>query len=507
MRIAKLPIIICAASTLLVSTLLVNCDGDDPLRSFRTANQADTCQAGDRTETGLQGQTSLTQRMDGDAAAGIQCNLSLLGQFQGEGAYHAQTWIDNCSYYSTADGATMVHPGVAVIDVSDPQTPTATAYLNTPSMLETWESLKMSTARHLLAAVESEGGAGKAPGFSVYDVTNCAQPVLQASVDLPIPPDTEIKGHAGAMAPDGRTYYGSTYNVSLYIIDISDPTHPQLMLNWVPADGIGIPHDLSVSEDGNRLYLMQPGTSKTGKNGVVIVDVSDFNQRLANPQPRVVSTLFWPDGGIAMTSEQIAIQGKPYLLVSDELQHGSRQAACANGTPPFSYGRLIDISDETAPTEVGKLTLQIDNPANCAALANDPAFVASEEGTGFGYSAHYCTADNRQDTRMVACSRHEAGIRVFDVSTPQLPAEVAYYKPPIHTGENLPGSGINGVKNRTYDWNKSHSRFLNRNGRIELWTTSADNGFQVLQFETYLRTTRPDLFVNVPTALTTITVP
>jgi len=71
----------------------------------------------------------------------------------------------------------------------------------------------------------------------------------------------------------------------------------------------------------------------------------------------------------------------------------------------------------------------------------------------------------------------------------------------------LPGSVINGVKNRTYDWNKSHSRFLNRNGRIELWTTSADNGFQVLQFEDYLRAARPDLFVNVPTALTTITVP
>jgi len=496
------------AVSLLTASVLIDCSGDVATPGAAvTANQAESCQVGDRTETGLQGQTTLTQRMNGDAAKGLQCNLSLVGQSQGQGAFHAQTWIDNCSYYSTADSPAQAHPGVAVIDVSDPTRPTATAYLSAPAMLETWESLKMSTARHLLAAVESEGGAGKAPGFALYDVTSCTQPVLDAAVDLPIPPDTEIKGHAGAMAPDGMTYYGSTYLVSLYIIDISDPTNPQLMLNWVPPGGIGIPHDLSVSEDGNRVYVMQPGSSVTGKNGLVILDVSDFNQRKPNPQVRVVSTLFWPDGGIAMTSEQIAIHGTPYLLVSDELQAGSRQAACANGTPPFAYARLIDISDETAPTQTGLLKLQIDDPANCAALADDPAYVASEEGTSFGYSTHYCTADNRQDARMVACSRHEVGIRIFDVSTPQHPTEVAYYKPPIHTGENLPASGINGVVDRTYDWNKSHSRFLSRNGRIELWTTSADNGFQVLEFEPYLRSVRPDLFVNVPTDLTTITVP
>jgi hypothetical protein len=87
------------------------------------------------------------------------------------------------------------------------------------------------------------------------------------------------------------------------------------------------------------------------------------------------------------------------------------------------------------------------------------------------------------------------------------PREIAYYKPPIHTGENIPGSGINGTVNRTYDWNKSHSRFLNRNGRIELWTTSADNGFQVLQFSDDLVLRERPLFSKVPTSLETITIP
>jgi hypothetical protein len=46
------------------------------------------------------------------------------------------------------------------------------------------------------------------------------------------------------------------------------------------------------------------------------------------------------------------------------------------------------------------------------------------------------------------------------------------------------------MTDRTYDWNESHSRFLNRTGRIELWTTSADKGFQVLQFRSALPRSR-----------------
>jgi hypothetical protein len=492
-----------------LSLALAGCGGGggNSVPPFNAATAS--CAPGDNVETGLQGQTTNAERMGGSAAKGIQCNLTLLGQFQGEGAYHAQTWIDVCSYYSTANGAGQQHPGVAVIDVSDPQNPKATAYLSAPSMLQTWESLKMSTARKLLAAVESEGGTGINPGFAVYDVTDCRNPVLKASVNLPIPAGTIIKGHAGAIAPDGRTYYGSTTAApgSLYIIDIEDPTNPKLMLNFMPADGIGVGHDLSVSKDNNRVYLMQLGQGTAGKNGLTILDVSDFNARKANPQIRIVGSHYWTDAGVGMTSEQIAIGGKPFLLVSDELQSGytagTRASACANNLPLFGFGRLVDMSDETHPFTVSRLLLDVDNPKNCDKLADDLGFL----NAGFGYSAHYCTADNRENTQLVACSRHEAGIRVFDVRDPSNPKEVAYYKPPIHTGANLPGSGINGTANRTYDWNKSHSRFLSRNGRMELWTTSADNGFQVLQFNPSLVSSTPQLFANVPTSLAQITVP
>ena len=489
------------ASLALVSVALLSCGGGGDGGEDLTPSARTACASGDNPETGLQGQSTLAERMGGSSAKGINCNLELMGQFKGEGAYHAQTWIDDCSYYSTANGAQQQHPGVAVIDVADPTKPTATAYLNARSMLQTWESLKISTARHLIAAVQSDGGNGVDPGFAVYDVTNCRQPSLRASVNLPIPPGTTIKGHAGAISPDGRTYYGSTFPVSLYIIDITDPTQPQLMTNWVPPDGVGQPHDLSISRDNNRAYILQPASGAVKQNGLVVLDVSDFNLRKPNPQVRVVSTLYW-NAGTGMTSEPITVKGKPYLLVSDESQAGSRPAACTNGTALFGYGRLIDISDEKHPFVVSELKLEVDDPKNCEKLANDPAFLGS-----FGYSAHYCTADNRDDAQLVACSRHEAGIRVYTIADPKSPIEIAYYKPPIHTGENIAGSGINGTTSRTYDWNKSHSRFLSRNGNIELWTTSADNGFQVLKFAPSLTSRYPGLFDKVPASLATVTVP
>jgi hypothetical protein len=341
-----------------------------------------------------------------------------------------------------------------------------------------------------------------AANFAVYDVTDCKRPVLKANVVLP---DPNIRGHAGAISPDGRTYYAGTYPVSLAIINLDDPANPRLMLNWVPPNGIGAPHDLSVSRDNNRVYVMQPGSGPAGANanGLVILDVSDFNARRANPQVRVIGTHYWPEGGIAMTAEEITIRGKPYLLASDEIQAGTRAQACANNTPLFAFGRIIDISDIARPFTVTKLMLEVDDPKNCAALASDLGF----QNTGFGYSTHYCTADNREDTQLVACSRHEAGIRVYDVRDFDNPREIAYWKPAIHTGENIPGSGINGTVNRTYDWNKAHSRFLNRNGRMELWTTSNDNGFQVLQFSDDLVLRERPLFSKVPTSLETITVP
>ena len=63
--------------------------------------------------------------------------------------------------------------------------PVASTYLDSRPMWDPWESLKVNVPRKLLAAVQADGGNGVDPGFAVYDISDCARPVLKAAVNLP----------------------------------------------------------------------------------------------------------------------------------------------------------------------------------------------------------------------------------------------------------------------------------------------------------------------------------
>src|SRR5262249_9597648 len=134
--------------------------------------------------------------MTGASSRAFNCNLELVGQFQGEGANYQMAWFDECAYYGTARREGIQNKGVVVIDASNPHRPVASAYLDARPMWDPWESLKVNPARKLLAAVQGDNGNGEQPGFAVYDVSNCRQPVLKSSVDLGVP----VRGHAGHFA-------------------------------------------------------------------------------------------------------------------------------------------------------------------------------------------------------------------------------------------------------------------------------------------------------------------
>jgi hypothetical protein len=456
------------------------------------------CGPHDRTETGLQGQTTLAERLSGASLEAYNCNLDLVGQFTGEGAEWQMAWFDDCAYYDTKNMPTQAHPGTAVIDVSDPRHPTATAYLNDPSMAEPWESLKVNRNRKLLAGVQANNGSGLEPGFAIYDVSgDCRQPRLLSSRNLEPPGPTAVRGHAGDFAPDGLTYYGTaTGQRTVYPIDISDPTNPKLLAKWAFAETGWSSHDLTISEDGTRLYAAQPGNQvgTTFQNGLVIVDVNDVQRRLANPQPRIISQLFWRDGSVAQNPTQVRIKGRRYILFTDEQGSGGSgptrvDLACAQGLPPYGFARLIDITDETNPVVVSKLMLEVHDPANCAAVAHDNDTSTAVTGFQFIYDSHYCTVDRPKNARLAACSYFQSGVRVFDIRDPYRPREVAYYKPPGVGAASRPGSAHAQREPgyRDHDWSASNIRFVKAKGERYLWFTSHDNGFQVVKFTNGLK--------------------
>src|SRR4051812_34878397 len=261
------------------------------------------CSPGDWTESGLQGQTTTWERQSGDSEGGYNCNLELVGQFQGEGAFSQKgpAFFDHCAYMANQNNALQEHAGVVVIDVSDPTNPRPTAYLDdTPAGLDPHENLKVHPGRKLLSAAQFQG-----PNFAVYDLSqDCAHPKLASSITIP-----GSQGHMGGWAADGKTYYvGQQYRGpggTMAVVDVADPYDAKHLLTWT-FSGDGRPHDIYTNASGTRLYTMQiglfaapPTDTSAGPNGLVILDVSDIQLRKPDPQIRVVSKLFWEDQGQA----------------------------------------------------------------------------------------------------------------------------------------------------------------------------------------------------------------
>jgi hypothetical protein len=516
-RVRALEIAAAVSLGLILSTSVVLGDDGgggkrpDPSSSLTGSVPKATCGRGDHTESGLQGQTTPEERFSGDSERAYNCNLQLVSQFKGEGAVsqNGPTYFDECAYFATNDNPQQQHLGVVVLDVSDTLHPVVSTFLNdTPSMANPHETLRASAGRKLLAAAQNNG-----PNFAVYSLaTDCRNPALMASIQLP-----GSQAHMANFTPDGRTFYIGQNNRGIggfvYVVDLDDPTNPKELPPWQFL-GDGRPHGMWFNAAGTRMYAGQPGLfgntgSSIGPDGLVIDDVSDYQFRLPNPQIRIVSKLFWTDQGQVEDMYPISKDGRQFLVSTDESGGaggaGGLPAACARGAAAFGYPNIIDITDETNPTIISKLRLQVSDPANCHLLLNDPP----DTGSGIpAYNEERCSTNRHNNPTILACAFQNAGLRVFDIRDLLHPKEIAYYKPPAPRTAFLPGSGSwsPGV-DLTVDRIAGYPRFHkvdnghgggNGDGKhgseLQIWTVSDGNGFQVLRFTDSFKALHQDLF-------------
>jgi hypothetical protein len=478
------------------------------------------CGPNDHPETALQGQVPSTLR---NGFFGFSCNLELISQTQNDGAnWQSAEWRDQghvgqggdkaqgkpkvvCAYHGSASPSfsptTRNHAryGVPINDITDPTKVVTTGFLQTTSMLDPWESLKVNERRQLLAADNGQNGGG-GPEVDIYDVSqDCRFPQLLASVPVGTGTDGglvhQVVGHEGSWAPDGLTYYGGDLRVrQYYAVDTSDPTRPKLIAAWpVPNAPPANAHGLSISADGKRGYFVSLGTSGgpagitdpnvPANNGLLIYDLSQIQARVPNPKVALISTLLWKDGSGAQHTIPIKINGKPYLIFVDEAGTGGfssaaqRQAACDAKLPPFPMARIIDISDETNPQIVSRLGLETHDPQNCPQVLPDLVGLSI-----FTYGSHYCSVDNKTNTSTLACGYFNSGIRVFDIRNPAQPKEIAYFNPP-GTASAPPGTNHTIAGNYVAggpDWCSAQVHLNASNGT--LWSTCQDHGLLVLKF-------------------------
>ena len=289
------------------------------------------------------------------------------------------------------------------------------------------------------------------------------------------------------------------------IIDVSDPYNAKWLLNWT-FTGDGRPHDLSTNQDGTRMYSGQPGNfgvaptnSSFGPDGLVILDMSDIQFRLPNPQIRIVSRLFWNDQGQAEQMLPFFSHGRSYLISTDESGGqagvGGLAAACARGASPYGYSNVIDITDETNPRIVSKIMLEVHDPANCTKFLSEPPEVG---GGNLDYSTERCALDRPKNPTMAACGSRGTGTRVYDIRDPLHPAEIAYWKGPAPRTAFLPGSGSwSPTVDRTVEKQAGLARFVKvpaANGKgheLNLWIVGDAGGFQVLRFTDEFLQTKP----------------
>ena len=412
------------------------------------------CGPGSDPETDIQGRVppGAPGREDG-----FRCNTEQAGHVLSAGGYKALRYVDEkgreCAYYDT----TLLFPtnavnlsesptGVAVLDMSDPANPKRTASLLTPAMQTPHESLVLNQRRGLIVAVM--GNPTQYPGVvDIYDASkDCRNPVLRSSTPL------GYLGHESGFAPDGNTFYSTSIGTGdVTALDVSDPALPKVVWRGRYAS-----HGLSVGDDGDRLYLAD------GDLGLVILDSTEIQARKPDPQVREISRLTWPEMTIPQIAHPVTIGGRPYVVEMDEFAETEDGDITADGAK-VGAARIIDISDETKPRVVSSIRLEVNQPENRAAVADDPGTFSPVQG----YAGHYCNVPRREDPGIVACSFILSGLRVFDIRDPLKPKEIAYFVAPP-SDRASPGQGGT-------NYAMSSPEFVPE--RSEIWYTDGGTGF------------------------------
>lgn len=477
--------------------------------------------AEDRPEpdAAVSGRVPITQQLTLDTTLGYRKGLRLVGQnailYPGSdlprGMNFQLGWVGDCAYVGTADLTQYVAhryymtpliatqadsgTGMAVIDAADPINPELVQIIPNPEIVTDTENpgdipaelmpdpnnplsppnTHRAMAMNWFAITSHEGRrivvAGAHTLMGIFDATDCRNPVLKSLVDLH---HLNVAVHGLRLSKDGMRVYVSgvlTFD-AMAVLDIADLSKPKILKSW-PRGA----HDVEINDDETRMYmnsLTLPGTADGG--GLRVVDITgirecgggghgghDAQQAGGEECPvefKEISHYIWT--GLSHATRVGRVKGRLYAFTVDE--YSSDLAGTALCTP--GWVRVIDLSNEQDPQRVADIKLGVSKPENCRAAAQDSVT----------YNSHYLELDNKDDTRLVFISWYASGMRVFDVSDPEEPKEIAYLIPPA-----IPEAVYQSAFGKPLaDSTISHVRWRPELGH--LWVVNVNGGFSILQF-------------------------
>ncbi len=416
------------------------------------------CGALDLPETGVQGSVPRVDQVTGRAKQGYNCGVSLVGHVRlsdtSENANMA--WASHCAYVASAHG-------VAVVDVSDPRHPRQTETLHGTGVNFSLETITASTAGGRAVLIAGRYGPAPFPvpaPVAIFDVTNCAHPVLKSTFTFP------ENIHNLTITPDGKRLYATQ---PIQVLDIQDLAHPKFLgkiEDQIPQPGIFgtfakyLAHEAWFSPDGHLLYL---GGQTPMFDWFTIVDVTNWPARPVKVLSQVK--------GRGHSIRTMTIKGRTYALHSEESIVDPLAKGCApESLNPFAGVAEPWISDVTDPAhpklEISQFHLAINDAANCATQMAD----------GVNASVHYHDVDDPKRTTFAMASMWNAGLRIIDVRNPLHPKEAGYFNPGMWLG-----MGMSPVLDQAW----GHVRYVASSGHI--WFATATGGFWVVELEPQVR--------------------
>jgi hypothetical protein len=321
------------------------------------------------------------------------------------------------------------HSGWSILDVTDPASPELLDFIAGPANTATYQieqcgSLMVTSLEKIFS---SFGGDP--------DVPNDEGAVLW-SLEDPLKPRRLSQFHTGGEGTHRNAYTGGQYvhlaaNMAGYagniyvILDVGDPENPvEAGRWWVPGQHVAggeEPAKPGTALHGPVVPVGDIAYLPYGSAGVIVLDISDVSS------PALVSELsFSPPFRMEFGVHSIVPDtSRGVAYVNSE---GVRQP---KGTLPPQFEGADHVS-----------VIDISDPANLALIS---MFPPPRPPAGAPYADFYerpgwCGPHNQNQLHhnpdvapqdyLVYLASFNAGLRIYDVSAPRLPAEVAWFLPP-----------------------------------------------------------------------------
>ncbi len=318
------------------------------------------------------------------------------------------------------------HRGWTIADVTDPANPKVVKFVAGPEntftiQMDLHDNIMVTAVQRIIPGWGDDPSKPAEEGVIIWDISD------------PVNPKQLSHWKTGGTGTHRNSYPGGNYvylsagmpgykGQILVILDISDPTSPREAGRWWfpgqkqgetgPAAGFHGP--AVISDDGNTAYL---GYAPA----VVILDIRD------KANPKLIGRLDMSPpfimAGVQAVHSVLPIPGKPLLFSASEASAENCDA------DPLNHAAMIDIKDFTKPRLMSVFPLPV--PPKGV-----PYTDFCDKGGRFGphnTNQHWHSPDVQKQGNLIYLTYFNAGLRVYDISRPRVPKEIAWFIPPMPT--------------------------------------------------------------------------